>query len=165
MRQGNYPLLRHVRSRRMSSAEKATFADELHLTGRIARAGMGVARDRIAPRMARRSHDVPASVAQITPEWLSAVLFPNVPGAQVLDVRVSPGSTGTSTRAGPKLDFGVAWLAYRQHALSPFFAWAYTRAGAGALQPEFQADYVCNDIMTRTAHAVSDLESIDAVST
>lgn len=84
----------------------------------------------------------------------------------------APGSATSSAityrlhaSGGPKLNFDVAWLAYRQHSLYPFFAWAYTRAGAGALQPEFQAGHVCNDIMTRTAHAVSDLHAIDAVST
>ena len=64
---------------------------------------------------------------------------------------------------GPKLDFDAAWLSYRQHTLYPFFAWAFTRAGAGAVMPDMQPDSVCNDIMTRTAHAVSDLESIAAV--
>jgi len=64
---------------------------------------------------------------------------------------------------GAKLGFDEAWLRYRQHALYPYFAWAYTRAGAGSLQPDFQPDYVCNDIMTRTAHAVSDLETLRAV--
>ena len=65
---------------------------------------------------------------------------------------------------GPGLDFDAAWLSYRQHTLYPFFAWAFTRAGAGAVLPDMQPDSVCNDIMTRTAHAVSDLESIKAVS-
>ena len=64
---------------------------------------------------------------------------------------------------GPKIGFDAAWLAYRQHSLYPFFAWAYTRAGGGSKQPEFQLDYICNDITTRTAHAVSDLETLKAV--
>ena len=64
---------------------------------------------------------------------------------------------------GPRLDLDAAWLSYRQHTLYPFFAWAFTRAGAGAVLPDMQPDSVCNDIMSRTAHAVSDLESIKAV--
>jgi hypothetical protein len=64
---------------------------------------------------------------------------------------------------GAKVDFDAAWLAYRQHSLYPYFCWAYTRAGASSMQPDFQPDNICNDIMTRTAHAVSDLEALRAV--
>ena len=64
---------------------------------------------------------------------------------------------------GPKLDLDEAWTSYRQHTLYPFFAWAFTRAGAGAVQPDMQPDSVCNDIMSRTAHAVSDLDALGAV--
>jgi hypothetical protein len=64
---------------------------------------------------------------------------------------------------GPRLDTDDAWLSYRQHTLYPFIAWAFTRTGAGAVMPDMQPDTVCNDIMARTAHAVSDLESIEAV--
>jgi hypothetical protein len=64
---------------------------------------------------------------------------------------------------GPELDAGQAWLSYRQHTLWPFFAWAFTRAGAGAVQPDMQRDDVCDDIMSRTAHAVSDLDADAAV--
>jgi hypothetical protein len=64
---------------------------------------------------------------------------------------------------GPALDAEDAWTSYRQHTLYPFFAWAFTRAGAGAVQPNMQPDYVCNDIMSRTAHAVSDLDATGAV--
>ena len=70
---------------------------------------------------------------------------------------------GESVSNGDGRYFDTAWLNYRQHTRYPFFAWAYSRVGAGSLQPEFQADYICNDIMTRTAHAVSDLESLKAV--
>jgi len=64
---------------------------------------------------------------------------------------------------GPRLAFDDAWLSYRQHTLYPFFAWAFTRAGAGALLPDMQPDKVCNDIMSRTAAAVRDLEAAKAV--
>jgi hypothetical protein len=64
---------------------------------------------------------------------------------------------------GPALYAEAAWTSYRQHTLYPFFAWAFTRAGAGAVQPDMQPDYVCNDIMSRTAHAVSDLDALGAV--
>lgn len=65
--------------------------------------------------------------------------------------------------SGPKLDFDDAWTSYRRHTLYPFFAWAFTRAGAGAVQPDMQPDSVCNDIMSRTAHAVSDLDALGAI--
>lgn len=64
---------------------------------------------------------------------------------------------------GPHLSFDTAWLSYRQHTLYPFFAWAFTRQGAGGFMPDMQRDYVCNDIMSRTAAAVSDLEAEQAV--
>jgi len=64
---------------------------------------------------------------------------------------------------GPRLSFDAAWLSYRQHTLYPFFAWAFTRQGAGGFMPDMQRDYVCNDIMGRTAAAVSDLEAAKAV--
>ena len=66
---------------------------------------------------------------------------------------------------GARIEFDAAWLAYRHHSLYPYFCWAYTRAGAGSMQPDFQPDYVCNDIMTRTAHAGSDLEAAKRLST
>lgn len=65
---------------------------------------------------------------------------------------------------GPALDEDSAWMAYRQHTLYPFIAWAFTRAGASTVLPDMQRDSVCNDIMSRTAHAVDDLDAIRAVS-
>ncbi len=62
---------------------------------------------------------------------------------------------------GPKIGFDAAWLAYRQQPLYPFLGWA--GAGAGARQPNFQPEYVGDDITTRLAHAVSDRDSLHAV--
>lgn len=57
---------------------------------------------------------------------------------------------------GPRLDFETAWLGYCQHTLYPFFAWAFTRAGAGSMLPDMQPGHVCDEIMKRTAQAVAD---------
>lgn len=63
---------------------------------------------------------------------------------------------------GPDLDIDEAWREYRRHTLYPFFAWAFTRAGAGGVMPDMQPDAVCNDIMSRTAQAVADLDPLGA---
>src|SRR5882724_1125231 len=44
--------------------------------------------------------DVPGSAFDITPQWLTAVLCKDMPGAQVLDCSVTGGSSGTSERQG-----------------------------------------------------------------
>src|ERR1051325_8881146 len=47
---------------------------------------------------ATRYEDVPSSVRAITPEWLTAVLCRDVPGARALDVPVQHASSGTHQR-------------------------------------------------------------------
>jgi hypothetical protein len=47
-----------------------------------------------------KASDVPGSAFDITPEWLTAVLCKDMPGAQVLDCSVTGGSSGTSERQG-----------------------------------------------------------------
>ncbi|WP_280460425.1 aminoglycoside phosphotransferase family protein [Nocardia carnea] len=63
---------------------------------------------------------------------------------------------------GPALSFESAWLAYRQQALYPYFAWMIT-IGRGALMPEFQPADICRAIVHRTAHAIMDLDALQAV--
>ena len=63
-----------------------------------ARVARDVAVERVKRPKATRYEDVPPSVAAITPEWLSAVLCRDVPGAQVLDVSAQTASSGTHQR-------------------------------------------------------------------
>lgn len=44
--------------------------------------------------------DIPASAKSITPEWLTAVLCGDHPGARVVDFSIVTSSAGTSTRCG-----------------------------------------------------------------
>jgi hypothetical protein len=54
--------------------------------------------ERIARPRARQLGDVPYSVAAVTPEWLTAVLCKDCPGARVTAVRVELSSRGTHAR-------------------------------------------------------------------
>lgn len=58
--------------------------------------------------------------------------------------------------------FGEAWLAYRQQMVHGLGFWLAT-IGVMALQPELQPRDVCVAIIKRTAEAVADLQSIDAL--
>jgi aminoglycoside phosphotransferase (APT) family kinase protein len=60
--------------------------------------GGRVAFERLVRPKARRREDVPCSPSAITPEWLTAVLCGNVPGAIVTHVDVTPASAGTHER-------------------------------------------------------------------
>ena len=57
-----------------------------------------LARDRVVRPRAVERDDVPASVAAITPAWLTAVLCTDVPGAEVLGFTVVGSSSGTHQR-------------------------------------------------------------------
>src|SRR5829696_3686 len=48
---------------------------------------------------------VPASVNQITPDWITSTVGADVPGAVALAVNLREGSDGTSSRRG----LGVVW--------------------------------------------------------
>ena len=54
--------------------------------------------ERITRPKARRLGDVPYSVSAITPEWLTAILCKNHPGARVTGVEIEFSSSGTHTR-------------------------------------------------------------------
>ena len=60
--------------------------------------GGRVAFERLVRPKARRLEDVPCSPYAITPEWLTAVLCSNVPGANVTHVEVKAASAGTHER-------------------------------------------------------------------
>lgn len=54
---------------------------------------------------------VPPSAESITPEWLSSVLCARIPGARVVDVRVSQGHNGTSARRAIDVSYNDAGTA------------------------------------------------------
>jgi hypothetical protein len=57
-----------------------------------------IALEKIQRPMARKAEDVPACVQAITPEWLTAVLAREHPGAQVTGLEVQTASAGTHER-------------------------------------------------------------------
>ncbi|MDX9787599.1 MAG: aminoglycoside phosphotransferase family protein [Desulfobacterales bacterium] len=61
--------------------------------------------ERITRPKARRIEDVPCSVEAITPEWLTAALCKDVPGARVTRMDITGSSTGTHTRHRLKLTY------------------------------------------------------------
>jgi Phosphotransferase enzyme family len=63
---------------------------------------------------------------------------------------------------GPAIRFEDAWLAYRQQSFWPLTAWLFT-IGRAWYQPEMQPVDRCKAIIRRTAAAVDDLNSFDAV--
>lgn len=58
--------------------------------------------------------------------------------------------------------FDEAWLAYRQQAFYPCFAWLLT-IGRGALQPRMQTDATSLALLERTFNAIVDLKSLEAI--
>lgn len=73
------------------AASGATALAALKIGGRVAF-------ERLTRPKARRAEDVPCSPGAITPEWLTAVLCKEAPGAVVTDVVVKPASAGTHER-------------------------------------------------------------------
>ncbi|MET0985583.1 MAG: phosphotransferase [Steroidobacteraceae bacterium] len=59
--------------------------------------------------------------------------------------------------------FDEAWTLYRQQTLYTFVGWLYT-IGFGPLQPNMQPDELCLKVIERSAAAVEDLESLQALS-
>jgi aminoglycoside phosphotransferase (APT) family kinase protein len=58
--------------------------------------------------VARTINDVPVSGATVTPEWLTAVLCRNVPGARVLGFSNPGGSSGSSERLALRVTYNDA---------------------------------------------------------
>ncbi len=81
--------------------EKA--AATARILGRLAGTTGHVAVERATRRKARTADDIPVTAEEITPEWLTAVLCRETPGARVLSFDVPGGSSGTSTRHGLRL--------------------------------------------------------------
>jgi hypothetical protein len=63
---------------------------------------------------------------------------------------------------GAAIPTDMAWRAYRQATLYPFFAWMYT-IGRSRLQPKFQPRQVSLSMIERIATAIDDLDSLGAV--
>ncbi|MBU3064441.1 aminoglycoside phosphotransferase family protein [Nocardia sp. NEAU-G5] len=84
---------------------------KLWLLGRSATVGAHMAGEMITRPKARSLDDVPVSGERLTPEWLTAVLCRNVPGAQVLSFETSNGSSGTSTRVAIRVEYNEAGAA------------------------------------------------------
>lgn len=69
--------------------------------------GYGIA-DRVRPPSVRTLEDVPGTPAEITAEWLTAVLCRDVPDAEVTAVTLPGGSSGTSERAALRATYNQA---------------------------------------------------------
>lgn len=64
--------------------------------------------EKLTDAKAVKAADVPASANAITPEWLTAVLCKDIPGAKVLACSITGGSSGTSERRGLALEVNDA---------------------------------------------------------
>jgi len=62
--------------------------------------------ERLQRRRVLRAQDVPRVPADITPQWLTAVLCRNRPEARVRSVSATRGSVGTTTRAALEVAYG-----------------------------------------------------------
>lgn len=83
---------------------------KLWLLGRSITVGAHMAGEAITRPKARALHDVPVSGESVTPEWLTAVLCGETPGAQVLSFETSNGSRGTSTRLAIRVEYNDAGI-------------------------------------------------------
>ena len=63
---------------------------------------------------------------------------------------------------GDAPSFDDAWLAYRQQSFWPYTAWVFT-IGRAWYQPEMQPVERCRVIIRRTAAAIDDLNSFEAI--
>ncbi|GAA0606057.1 phosphotransferase [Sporichthya brevicatena] len=83
--------------------------DQLTLTGSVLRVGATVASERARGRGPVTAPDaVPARVEDLTPEWLTAALCRERPGARVVGVELGGGSEGTSSRRALTVSYNHA---------------------------------------------------------
>lgn len=61
--------------------------------------------ERIRGRPAGTARDIPRSLQDVTPQWLTAVMCRGVPGARVLSVTAQGRSAGTTTRGALQLTY------------------------------------------------------------
>ncbi|MDN2495117.1 aminoglycoside phosphotransferase family protein [Nocardia nova] len=78
---------------------------KLWLLGRSVTVGTRMLGEKIHGPRLRSLADVPISGDKITPEWLTAVLCRDVPGAEVSGFETSNGSSGTSTRVAITVEY------------------------------------------------------------
>ncbi|HLS75453.1 MAG TPA: aminoglycoside phosphotransferase family protein [Nocardia sp.] len=71
---------------------------KLWLLGRSVTVGAHMLGEALTRPKARTIEDVPVSAETITPEWLTAVLCRDTPGAEVVALETGGGSVGTATR-------------------------------------------------------------------
>ncbi|MQY17017.1 aminoglycoside phosphotransferase family protein [Nocardia macrotermitis] len=83
---------------------------KLWLLGRSVTVGAHMAGEAVTRPKARALHDVPVSGESVTPDWLTAVLCRDVPGARVLSFENSNGSRGTSTRVAIRVEYNDAGI-------------------------------------------------------
>lgn len=86
--------------------------EQLKTAGEVLKLGAVSTNERIrglAP--VTRADEVPATVDQLTPEWLTAVLADGTPGAVVRDFELGGGSDGTSSRRAITVHWNEAGLA------------------------------------------------------
>lgn len=81
---------------------------KLWLAGRAATVGARVVAEKIRTVRPRRASDVPRDGVTLTPEWLTAVLCQDVPGAEVVAWHSPGGSSGTSERAALRVEYNGA---------------------------------------------------------
>ncbi|RHW28158.1 aminoglycoside phosphotransferase family protein [Nocardioides immobilis] len=84
---------------------------QLWLAGRAVTVGAHVAAEKIWTKPPRARTDVPRNGVSLTPEWLTAVLCREVPGAEVVSWRSPRGSSGTSERAALRVEYDAAGAA------------------------------------------------------
>src|ERR1700746_587615 len=90
------------------STIQSTWQDKARIVERLLTVGGHYAWEKATHPMAVKASDVPASAAHITPEWLTAVMCKDIPGARVLDCTLTGGSSGTSERHGLALEVNEA---------------------------------------------------------
>jgi hypothetical protein len=81
---------------------------KLWLAGRAATVGAHLAVEKITSPTPRTATDVPRNGRTLSTEWLTAVLCAKVPGAEVVSWHSPGGSSGTSERAAPRVEYNAA---------------------------------------------------------
>lgn len=74
----------------------------------LARVGGHVVLEKLLGSRAIGATDIPRSVEDVTPQWLTAVLCAGLPGATVLAVRVLGGSDGSTSRRALEIQYNDA---------------------------------------------------------
>lgn len=114
---------------------------KVRLAGKALLVGGHVLAEKVTRPVARKLDDVPISAARVTPEWLTAVLCRDAPGAEVLSFETPGGSSGTSERMALRLTYNdVGRDAGLPEALFTKTTTSYRQrmviGGAGALEGE-----------------------------